>query len=73
MYKMYSTNTSGITGLSINTSQFDYKEWRVQVQKDGVKHRKDFPYTDEGLDQAIGWLIETRHSLGIHDKHGMPA
>lgn len=53
-------STTGVKGLSINRERNGRITWRGLVQCNGVKHRKDFPYTEEGREEAVDWIRSIR-------------
>lgn len=59
--KIQTRNKSGITGVCMKTKKVDggvYKYWFGHLKKDGKNYEKNFPYTDEGKEQAIKWRQE---------------
>lgn len=58
----YQNNTSGYKNI-VKVDRKSYRNgkayistcWRVQINLNKVKYGKDFPYTDDGLQQAIAW------------------
>ena len=60
------TNTTGIKGIT------NYKEryWYAKVTCKRINYEKTFPFTEEGKEQAIRWLKNTRESLhGDYTRH----
>lgn len=51
-------SATGVKGLRASQGA-----WLCVVAKEGVRHRKTFPLTEEGKQLAIGWLESTRTAL----------
>jgi hypothetical protein len=65
---MYKNNTSGVKGVSYNKGS---KQWQGCVRSQGVRYRKVFPGTDEGLAAAEAWVRQLREQLhGKFCNHG---
>lgn len=69
--KIFKNNTTGIKGLSVFTAKSGIKFYRAEVCCNYIKHRHNFPFTNEGKEEAINWLRATREVLhGQFAKHG---
>ena len=55
-------NALGIKGISV-TENSGKLYYRAAVMRYGKNHRKNFEYTDRGLETAIKWLEVTRKNL----------
>lgn len=55
-------NVLGIKGISV-TENSGKLYYRAAVMRQGKNYRKNFEYTDEGLETAIKWLENTRKTL----------
>lgn len=63
-------NTSNFLGISKETQKNKcqdgihvIKHWRTRIMYKGKEYIKRFPYTDEGLQQAIQWRKEKQEEL----------
>lgn len=60
--RISSTNTTGVKGLGINKNK-GYCYYRVDLTlTNGLKIRRQFPYTEEGKASAIEFIREARQS-----------
>ena len=68
----YKNNCSGFKGISKavykkknkNGTIRTYERWRARINKDGKQYAKEFPYNDEGFEQAKAWYKQK--SLELH-------
>lgn len=56
-------NIVGVKGISLIDNNFGKLYYHACVMKAGKRHRRNFEYTDVGLELAIDWLQETRRNL----------
>ncbi len=65
--KLSRNNTSGVKGLSLFPNKKDPINYRAKLVRDRKPYQEYFPLTDEGREDAIKWLQETRKRL--HGEH----
>ena len=61
-------NKSGARGVHHIYSKYHNRDiWRVSVQYQNKRHRKEFPYTDQGKAAAIAWREQKIKELNLQE------
>jgi len=66
----HKNNTSGFSGIcklvkrdNRRKTIYEYSYWGAYIKYKGKEYKKHFPYTEEGLQQAIQWRKEKQEEL----------
>lgn len=60
---IYGNNCLGLRGIYFYLDKKKYPCYKVAINKNKIKFRKQFPYTPEGLEQAKKWRLEKEMEL----------